>query len=271
MEVSILVREGTNVPFPRIKFFKNANFLNANDLDNFNIENKTKAMSRTAGYQRVTLNIRLKRRKGRGTATMTSRTASNAEVPGWYIELQANVLRQLPRPGEIDATTAMGWNQNQKTLKKVLARVLLPKIQKTYEVSVDYTKTLAEMISVGKYDWQRDEISEKFKLEESGKQEVVLVLVHLNRIAETDTALESIELLLLEPAKIEHLLAVGATHPEIQREFPVVALGSSFSIGGTSCGFPYLDFRGGRRIISVLSNHEPFGCDLRFLAVRKAV
>jgi len=51
------VREGANAHFPRIKFFKNANDLNANDANNFNIENKTEAMSRAAGYQRATLNI----------------------------------------------------------------------------------------------------------------------------------------------------------------------------------------------------------------------
>ena len=52
-----------------------------------------------------------------------SRTTS---IPGWYVEFQANVLRQLPRPGELDQTTAEGWSGNQKVLKNVLAGVLLP-------------------------------------------------------------------------------------------------------------------------------------------------
>jgi len=49
-----------------------------------------------------------------------------ASIPGWYVEFQANMLRQLPRPGEIDPTTAEGWNRNQKALKKALTGVLLP-------------------------------------------------------------------------------------------------------------------------------------------------
>ena len=49
-----------------------------------------------------------------------------ASIPGWYVEFQANVLRQLPRTGEIDSTTAEGWNRNQKALKNVLAGALLP-------------------------------------------------------------------------------------------------------------------------------------------------
>jgi len=61
-----IVREGANVPFPRIKFFENANDLNANDAYlrsfgatagrriDFNIENKQKRC--LSGYQRATLN-----------------------------------------------------------------------------------------------------------------------------------------------------------------------------------------------------------------------
>ena len=52
-------------------------------------------------------------------------TALN-EVPGWYIEFQAALLCQAPRPGEIDQMTAEGWTSNQKGLKKNLANCLLP-------------------------------------------------------------------------------------------------------------------------------------------------
>ena len=48
------------------------------------------------------------------------------EVPGWYIEFQAALLRQAPRPGEIDQIVADGWTKNQKDLKKNLAGCLLP-------------------------------------------------------------------------------------------------------------------------------------------------
>lgn len=49
------------------------------------------------------------------------------EIPGWYIEFQTALLRQAPRPGEIDQMTAEGWTSNQKGLKKNLANCLLPK------------------------------------------------------------------------------------------------------------------------------------------------
>jgi hypothetical protein len=48
------------------------------------------------------------------------------EFPAWYLEFQTAVLKQLPRPGDIDQTTALGWERNQKALKKLLTKVLLP-------------------------------------------------------------------------------------------------------------------------------------------------
>src|SRR3989338_9188700 len=47
------------------------------------------------------------------------------EVPGWYIEFQAALLRQAPRPEEIDQVTAEGWVNNQKSLKNNLAGCLI--------------------------------------------------------------------------------------------------------------------------------------------------
>ncbi len=46
--------------------------------------------------------------------------------PGWYVELQANVLRQLPRPGRISQQRADELNRNLENLKKALDVVLLP-------------------------------------------------------------------------------------------------------------------------------------------------
>lgn len=47
------------------------------------------------------------------------------EIPGWYIEFQAALLRQAPRPGEIDQKTAEKWTGGQIRLKESLANCLL--------------------------------------------------------------------------------------------------------------------------------------------------
>lgn len=50
---------------------------------------------------------------------------SSSAFPGWYIEFQTALLRQAPRPGEIDQATAEGWTNNQKGLKKNLHGFIL--------------------------------------------------------------------------------------------------------------------------------------------------
>jgi len=51
-----------------------------------------------------------------------SRTAS--DFPGWYVEFQTNVLRQLPRPGVIDQKTADALGKSQGRLKEILNKAL---------------------------------------------------------------------------------------------------------------------------------------------------
>ena len=67
----------------------------------------------------------------RGTAMTNHGTASI----GLYIELQAAVLRQLPRPGEMTSEIVDGWIQNQASLKRILHEVLLPPVDVLPEIN----------------------------------------------------------------------------------------------------------------------------------------
>lgn len=49
-----------------------------------------------------------------------------SEFPGWYVEFQTAVLRNLPRPEKIDESFAREWTDNGKALSAVLAGVLVP-------------------------------------------------------------------------------------------------------------------------------------------------
>jgi len=57
---------------------------------------------------------------------MKNANSTALKIPGWYIEFQAALLRQAPRPEEIDQVTAEGWVNNQKSLKNNLAGCLIP-------------------------------------------------------------------------------------------------------------------------------------------------
>lgn len=53
----------------------------------------------------------------------------------------------------------------------------------------------------------------------------------------------------LRPRGIEHLLAFGEKYPDIQREFPAVALGSRWQSSGGDWRVPYLDRDGSKRYL----------------------
>ena len=140
----------------------------------------------------------------------------------------------------------------------------------TYPVTVDYTQTLEQMIAAGRYDKQnRDITQEHFPLQGSGQIEVELHLVHLNRDASTDSVLAELDRRGLRPATLAELLAFGAKHPNLQKEFPIIALGSVWRHWGGSRGVACLAGWGGERSLSLDWLGHDWGRCCRFLAVRK--
>ena len=137
-----------------------------------------------------------------------------------------------------------------------------------YTVSVDYGKTVEEMVASGRYDWSNGNITSKnFPVNGTGVVTVALELVHLNKAASSGAVLAHLK----DNGTLAELLAFGATYPEIQREFPIVCLdkGSSWVDPGDYRDVPYLDRDGSDRKLSL----DWFDCvwdeDCRFLAVRK--
>src|SRR3989344_3384599 len=99
----------------------------------------------------------------------------------------------------------------------------------TYPVVIDYGKTIEEMVATGHYDWSNSDISSgNFPVSGNGTANANLELVHLNKDASSEGGVAYLESLGMRPATIAELLVFGATYPEVQREFPVIALGSSW-------------------------------------------
>ena len=140
----------------------------------------------------------------------------------------------------------------------------------TYRVAVSYQLGLAEMVKRGKYDWvSRGITPENFPLNGKGEVAAELVLVHFDKYVTSEQARARMKDQGLEPARIEHLLALGETNPELQRKFPIVALGSVvvFADGGRSV--PYLDGGADERSLHLLVESNDWRDDYRFLAFRK--
>lgn len=154
----------------------------------------------------------------------------------------------------------------------MLRVALLPTVQSigpTYPVTVNYDLSLAEMIAAGKYDWKNDDITAKhFPMKGEDTKEVVTELVHFNQYMESGDVLRDLDKRSLRPATIEDLLSFGAKYSELQRQFPIVALGSIWQ---------HLDYRyvpflwsfSDERYLSLGWFEGRWGDDSRFLAVRK--
>lgn len=140
----------------------------------------------------------------------------------------------------------------------------------TFPVTVDYSKTLEQMIADGKYDWENPGINAKnFPMEGKGTSTANIELVHFNRNVDSNGVLRELDNMGLRPATLPELLAFGAKYPEKQREFPIVAHGSVWRYSRGRRIVAYLSCDGDGRGLNLdrLENGWYAGC--RFAAVRK--
>jgi hypothetical protein len=141
-----------------------------------------------------------------------------------------------------------------------------------FPITVDYSRTLEEMIKAGKYDYVNSSInSTNFPIDQSksGTETLEAVIVHLDKyVKDTETVLKLMDKKGLRPATLPELLALGEQYPELQREPLLFALGSRSRLG-VGWYIPCLDGWGGKRglVLGWWSGVWNGGC--RFLAFRK--
>jgi len=140
-------------------------------------------------------------------------------------------------------------------------------------VTVDYGRTLEEMIVAGGYESKTVDIDlKRFPFNREGVVEFETRIFHFNREISSEAALESIRTAdpanPWQPATVEQLLAYVAQKDEEERRHPIVGLGF---IGETighrrvAC----LRRNVSRRFLYFLWWVFDWGDDCRFLAVRK--
>lgn len=96
---------------------------------------------------------------------------------------------------------------------------------------IDYSLTLEDMIVAGRYDWVNNDITAtRFPVKGEGTAEYEAKLFDFDRSISSEAAVRKIRAAdranPWEPARIEHLLAFGAKHPDEECRYPIVALGS---------------------------------------------
>ena len=97
----------------------------------------------------------------------------------------------------------------------------------TFALTVNYNRSIEQSVKAGKYDWANDSINAKhFPSQTKGMAEVEIILVKFEKDMESDDVVKQLDEQGLRPAELEELLAFGEKYSDVQRNFPVVALGS---------------------------------------------
>ncbi len=101
------------------------------------------------------------------------------------------------------------------------------------------------------------------------KVEVSAKLFHFNRDISSGDAISEMDKTGYRPATLMELLVLGFLFPEMQRQFPIVALGSLWRIAGSFRVVPSLGVGGSRRELDLHWFDNDWDAHSRFLGVRK--
>ena len=96
----------------------------------------------------------------------------------------------------------------------------------TFPIKVDYSKSVEEMIAAGNYEGYIPEMIKDCPISGEGIQERELVLVRIDGEMYIDSVRIALMQRGLRAAYLEELLALGEQHPDLQRRYPSMALGS---------------------------------------------
>jgi hypothetical protein len=113
---------------------------------------------------------------------------------------------------------------DRDVFRKVLG---LNPLRPVYVVAMDYETSIEDLIRLGKYDWSNSDITTShFPTKRTGKTDVTIEPIHFNRSISSSDAIKELDRMGFRPAEGCEFLAFGSKYPDVQREFPIVALGS---------------------------------------------
>ena len=190
----------------------------------------------------------------------------------------AKLLRLLRQEGLSEE--ALHWPIDDKIFRRKLTEfwerkgnLIVSITTERYTVTVNYAgnKTIKNLLKEGKYDWVNSNITDKnFPTDKTGEEENEIHLVHLDRLFDNgDLVIEELDKLGYKPANPAQLLALGIKHPDLQRQFPIAALGQHWFDSDVRRHVVYLDGSFGDRDASLDWLEDRWRDDWRFAVVRK--
>ena len=161
----------------------------------------------------------------------------------------------------------------EDSLGKVLSGVIqltakvVSYIITTYHLWVD-GPSISDLPKAGGYDWTNPLITEwNFPTTEYDMvEEKETALFHFNRTISSEDAIAGMRAEGYRPATMRELLTFGKENPEVQRKFPIVALGQVVRLDGAR-HVGYLDRDGSGRCARLHYFDDGWSGDCRFLAV----
>lgn len=192
---------------------------------------------------------------------------------GFITALITNLLAEVKSLGGSSDDVHRLVNPEGKTLIKQIAQLIVDsgkKAKQSFQISFDWEISFDEMVKAGKYGYVNRNITQKnFPLDAEGKSEEEVFILHFDRNLTSEQAIAEMDKQGLRPATSTHALHFGAKHPEEQRKYPIIFLGSSWVSSGGRRIVPCLCVYGDKRKLYLGWFSGGWDADCRFAAVRK--
>jgi hypothetical protein len=135
----------------------------------------------------------------------------------------------------------------------------------TIDVEVNYGISLSDMIYAGKYDWVDENITEEhFAVHAIGHTIHQVAIVHYGQDLRSKDVSDHAIMQGFRPSNLKVLLAIGAQCPELQREFPIIGLGTVWAPYNQLGLVPFLIQHVTRRDVSLATYNFLWHKECRF-------
>jgi len=144
------------------------------------------------------------------------------------------------------------------------------KVTVVSQLRVDYSLTIKSLITAGGYDNVNIYITKKnfpANAKESGKKELVFRIFRFKNLTSSQRVIQSMKQRGCRPATLRELVVFGKANPDLQRKYPIIALGSVWL---TPCGnrfVPELRSHAAWRYLELDYYDNDWDYSIRFLAI----
>lgn len=140
----------------------------------------------------------------------------------------------------------------------------------SFTVTINYDQTVKQLIKAGKYDRVNSDITNKnFPLNKKGEEQTEIFIVSISHQMSDLEVTQFLDSLGLRDANIKEGLSLGAQYPNLQRNNPIVARGTSWRDPVGRLMVPCLRSYDSSRRLYLISLVGGWDSLWRFAAVRK--